>query len=116
MFAIMVQIKENLKYILAAVIIIAAFFVFIINRRYENKAAKITADKVKLELELQSNEHIIDSLNKTISIYEAAIESLTNQSKQSNNTYNDKIKSFRNSIIVSNDSITSYISSKIKSR
>lgn len=116
MFTIMVRIKENLKYILAAVILIAAFFVFIINRRYEKKAERLANDKIKLELKIQSNEHVIDSLSKIINRYEIAIESLSSQTVQSNNNYNAKIKSFRNSVIVSNDSVTSYISSKIKNR
>lgn len=108
--------KVNIRYVLAAIVIMAVFFIIVGTTIYTNKVNKLNKAKLKLEHTIETYQHSVDSLNAVIENYENTIDALTNENHTINSNYNDRISSFRNATIVSNDSITRYISSKIKGK
>jgi outer membrane murein-binding lipoprotein Lpp len=108
--------KINLKYVLAAIVVIAVFFIVVGGTIYTNKVNKLSKAKLALEHKVEAYQRSVDSLNTVIINYETTISELSNQDNIINYNYNDKINSFRDATIVSNDSITKYISSKIKGK
>lgn len=108
--------KININSFLAiALIVIALFFVFAPDK-YRKSITSLNKTNEQLRELNTKYQHRIDSINFVLLQYEDTIVKLSNQKPKIETKYVTKLKAFSNPSVISDDSITRYISEKIHNR
>lgn len=114
----MKNIKSIITYtiIIAAIIIIVAFFVRYSNESIKEELNSLKKDREELTIQLNNYSKYIDSTNIVLDTYKDSIIKLNNIKSKIEIKYEVKYKDFSNPSITSNDAVISYISSKIHNK
>jgi len=105
------MIKLVLKYFFIAILILSVMYGIILIVRYFDKP-KVTIDNSTSQIDSLKN--IIKVNNIILKRNEVIIDSLYNHKSQTTNKYETTIENYSNPTIVSDDSISRYISNELR--
>lgn len=108
--------KFNLTPFLAVLLICAAFFIIYSETGDRSSLKELNKANAELRHTLDRYQVYTDSINNVILTLEDSIKVLANKKPEIKIKYETKIKDYSNPFIVSNDSVTRYIASKIHSK
>lgn len=108
--------KNYIVHIIAVIVTVTAILLLRDNISVRKGSTELRKLNDELNVQIGIYQHSLDSISIVIKMYDDSVKVLLNKNIEIKSDYEAKIEDFRNPAIVSDDSITRYISSKIHNR